>query len=112
MKASGASTDDGSSSKTSPFSFGTPLVPKSPETTPEAGERDGTATPAEDDETDSAKLLPTRVHDAEGEGEEDEDTTHSVRTKVYKLNKSKGESSWVDMGIGGSRNIQRMQLIE
>jgi len=40
------------------------------------------------------------VHDQEGEGEEDEETTHNVKCKVYKLGKTDGAAAWADMGIG------------
>jgi nucleoporin NUP2 len=45
-------------------------------------------------------LFETKSHDLEGEGEEDEETTHAVRVKVFKLSQSNGETSWADMGIG------------
>jgi len=38
------------------------------------------------------------VHDQEGEGEEDEETTYSVKTKVYSLNKEEG--AWKELGVG------------
>lgn len=48
---------------------------------------------------DHAKILEgSSVHDQEGEGEEDEETTHSVKTKVYSLNKEQG--AWKELGLG------------
>lgn len=48
---------------------------------------------------DHAKILEGgSVHDQEGEGEEDEDTTHSVKTRVYSL--SKEEGAWKELGLG------------
>lgn len=48
---------------------------------------------------DRAKILEGgSVHDQEGEGEEDEETTHSVKTKVYSLNKEEG--TWKELGVG------------
>lgn len=48
---------------------------------------------------DHAKILEGgSVHDQEGEGEEDEETTHSVKTKVYSLNKEEG--AWKELGVG------------
>ena len=48
---------------------------------------------------DHAKILEGgSVHDQEGEGEEGEETTHSVRTKVYSLNKEEG--AWKELGLG------------
>jgi len=38
------------------------------------------------------------VHDREGEGEEDEETSYSVKTKVYALNKEEGV--WKEFGLG------------
>jgi len=38
------------------------------------------------------------VHDQEGQGEEDEETTHSVKTRVYSLNKEEG--TWKELGLG------------
>jgi len=49
--------------------------------------------------TDHAKILEgSSVHDQEGEGEEDEETTHSVKAKVYSLNKEEG--AWKELGVG------------
>jgi nucleoporin NUP2 len=45
-------------------------------------------------------LFETKSHDLEGEGEEDEETTHTVRAKVFKLSQSNGEKIWADMGVG------------
>jgi len=50
---------------------------------------------------DDAKLLPTSNHDEEGEGEEDEETTHIVKAKVFKLVKTSEKSEWKELGIGG-----------
>jgi nucleoporin NUP2 len=54
---------------------------------------------ADADAVDHAKILEGgSVHDQEGEGEEDEETTHSVKTKVYSLNTEEG--AWKDLGLG------------
>lgn len=53
-------------------------------------------------EEDAAKLLPSHTHDEEGEGEEDEETTHVVRCKVYRLYKFEDKGEWKDLGIGSS----------
>ncbi|KAI0793179.1 hypothetical protein C8Q75DRAFT_548001 [Abortiporus biennis] len=57
-------------------------------------------TPAAED--GSRLLTPaSSVHDMEGEGEEGEETTHEIRTKVYKMTKGKsGTPEWGDMGVG------------
>jgi nucleoporin NUP2 len=48
---------------------------------------------------DHAKILEgSSVHDQEGEGEEGEETTHSVKTKVYSLNREEG--AWKELGLG------------
>ena len=47
------------------------------------------------------------VHDLEGEGEENEETTHEIRSKVYKLTRnSDGKSVWGDMGVGTCWNVR------
>jgi nucleoporin NUP2 len=48
---------------------------------------------------DHVKILEGgSVHDQEGEGEENEETAHSVKTKVYSLNKEEG--AWKELGLG------------
>ena len=48
---------------------------------------------------DHAKILEGgSVHDQEGEGEEGEETTYSVKTRVYSL--SKEEGAWKELGLG------------
>lgn len=46
------------------------------------------------------QLFGPTEHDVEGPGEEDEDTTHTVRVKVYQMRK--GEAKWGDVGVGES----------
>ncbi|KAK0461329.1 uncharacterized protein EV420DRAFT_194167 [Desarmillaria tabescens] len=43
-------------------------------------------------------LLANSPHDEEGEGEEDEETTYSIKAKTYWMNKEAG--TWQDMGHG------------
>ncbi|PBK73868.1 hypothetical protein ARMSODRAFT_952933 [Armillaria solidipes] len=43
-------------------------------------------------------LLANSPHDEEGEGEEDEETTYSIKAKTYWMNKDAGK--WQDMGHG------------
>jgi hypothetical protein len=52
------------------------------------------------DDTEEGSKLNTKTHDKEGEGEEDEETTHVVKAKVYKL--AKVDTKWTDMGVGQS----------
>lgn len=48
---------------------------------------------------DHTKILEgSSVHDQEGEGEEDEETTHNVKAKVYSLKKEEG--AWKELGLG------------
>lgn len=63
--------------------------------------RSGSQPAAGDEGTqDDAKLLPTSNHDGEGEGEEDEVTTYTVKAKVYKLSKTSDKSEWKELGVG------------
>jgi nucleoporin NUP2 len=40
-------------------------------------------------------------HDVEGEGEEDEETTHEIKAKAFKLKTDKdGKTLWAEMGVG------------
>ncbi|RDX41788.1 hypothetical protein OH76DRAFT_1422896 [Lentinus brumalis] len=56
-------------------------------------------TPAPD--TNGPLLSAMSEHDKEGEGEEDEETVHAIRSKVYKMTKDKeGNAQWGDMGVG------------
>ncbi|KAH7916557.1 hypothetical protein BJ138DRAFT_286368 [Hygrophoropsis aurantiaca] len=97
-------SSDGESSKptASGFSFGQP--PKAAENPFAPPSNSGPFTSqsdaGENAEDDSAKLTPSNNHDAEGEGEEDEETTYEARCKVYRMAKTDGKSEWKDMGIG------------
>ncbi|KAI6002757.1 hypothetical protein EDD15DRAFT_2360681 [Pisolithus albus] len=73
-----------------------PPTEKSRESTPQPEGNEETP-PAEDDAT---KSLNTGGHDEEGEGEEDEETVHAVRCKVFKLTKADDKNEWKDLGIG------------
>jgi len=44
--------------------------------------------------------LGTSEYDEEGEGEEDEETTHAIKSKVYRLMKTGEEAKWGDLGVG------------
>lgn len=91
MNASSESTEK------KPFTF-TPTSPSSPfSSTPTPASSD----PGDGDTeaADHTKVLEAgSVHDQEGEGEEDEETIHNVKTKVYTLNKEEG--TWKDLGLG------------
>ncbi|KAH0827861.1 hypothetical protein J3R83DRAFT_3488 [Lanmaoa asiatica] len=84
------------SAKPSERLFSPPMTDKSSESTPQPeveGNEDG-------GDEEAAKLLPSHTHDEEGEGEENEETTHVVRCKVYRLSKSEDKSEWKDLGVG------------
>jgi len=91
------------SSKTG-FTFGSGFSASSSSIpTPSAVDESAGAKAGEGSEEDveHAKILsPVSVHDQEGEGEEGEETRHSVKSKVYKLNKAEGGAGWTDMGTG------------
>ncbi|EGO25668.1 hypothetical protein SERLADRAFT_466191 [Serpula lacrymans var. lacrymans S7.9] len=94
--------EEDSAKSSTGFSFGAP--PKSSENTASPpAEKSRNATPSENvegTEEDSSKLLPSTNHDEEGEGEEDEETTHAAKCKVYKMLKTDEKSEWKDMGVG------------
>jgi nucleoporin NUP2 len=50
----------------------------------------------------SELLASKNQHDEEGEGEEDEDTVHSVKLKAYRMRKAdeQGGAGWVELGYG------------
>lgn len=50
----------------------------------------------------SELLTSNKQHDEEGEGEEDEDTVHSVKLKAYRMRKAdeKGGAGWAELGYG------------
>ncbi|KAF7968919.1 hypothetical protein HWV62_28854 [Athelia sp. TMB] len=114
--ASPSPTPDPESAKPAPATtsaFGSSSSPFTPATSggfggsfsgfgaPPAAKPAGSEEPeAEDD----SKALPTKNHDVEGEGEEDEETTHTTRCKVFKLGKKDdGSQEWRDIGIGNLR---------
>lgn len=75
-----------------PISTGSPFSSTPTPTPSDAGDGDAEA-------VDHAKILEAgSVHDQEGEGEQDEETIHSVKAKVYSL--SKEEGAWKDLGLG------------
>jgi len=80
------------------FSFG--AAPPKTESMPSGEQSRGETPMTEGSEEDgAARLLSPGIHDQEGEGEEDEETTHAVKSKVYKMIKGK-ETKWGDMGVG------------
>ncbi|KAF5370587.1 hypothetical protein D9758_001823 [Tetrapyrgos nigripes] len=50
---------------------------------------------------EAAALFGNSPHDEEGEGEEDEETTHSIRLKAFRLKKAdEGAAGWAELGTG------------
>ena len=48
-----------------------------------------------------ARTMSPGLHGGEGEGEEDEETTYTVKAKVFKFTTDReGSPTWSDMGIG------------
>jgi nucleoporin NUP2 len=72
---------------------------------PKSEEKEGTPASGEDSNTaegvDASKPIFAAEHDEEGAGEEDEETTHTIRAKVYRLLRNKdGANYWADTGVG------------
>ncbi|KAH9859097.1 hypothetical protein C2E23DRAFT_880472 [Lenzites betulinus] len=93
--------------KSLPFTFGAPKpateASGSGEKDAEGGEKEGVSSGDGTPAPDAPQTLPasTSVHDQEGEGEENEVTTHEIRSKVYKMTKDKdGKALWGDLGVG------------
>ncbi|KAF7793882.1 hypothetical protein EIP86_005004 [Pleurotus ostreatoroseus] len=110
------------SSASTPFSFLPTPAPFSsstaasvPSASADASSAEGTPAPAED-VANAPVLERGSVHDLAGEGEEDEDTAHEVRSKVYRLvrpdadagegsgeggsGSGNGGAMWRDLGVG------------
>jgi nucleoporin NUP2 len=49
-------------------------------------------------------VLGANPHDEEGEGEEEEETIHGIKSKAYRMKKAdeKGGVGWVEIGYGES----------
>jgi len=70
------------------------------------------------EEDGQARTQSPGLHGEEGEGEEDEETTYTVKTKVFKFTTDReGAPTWSDMGIGMLRlnkhketNVRRVIL--
>ncbi|KAI0696692.1 hypothetical protein BC835DRAFT_1305493 [Cytidiella melzeri] len=85
-------------STSSAFSFGAPKVGDVTDRESEGSEDTlGQGTPDEA----PPMLITNTVHDQDGEGEEDENTAHEQKSKVYKMiKKDDGTQEWKDMGVG------------
>jgi len=66
------------------------------------GEMTGSKAQTPEVDNNSELLASNNQHDEEGEGEEDEDTVHSVKLKAYRMRKAdeKGGVGWVELGYG------------
>lgn len=61
------------------------------------------------DESGEMPALGTNPNDEEGEGEENEVTTHVVKLKAFRMRKADGEEKpgWAELGVGECRNGNR-----
>ncbi|THH29849.1 hypothetical protein EUX98_g4323 [Antrodiella citrinella] len=97
-----------SSPSVNPFTFGSsssssqPANPLESKVKEESGSESQESTSAPVADGGHPPLLRTSSqHDVEGEGEEQEDTEHAVRSKVFRLTKqSDGTQNWSDLGVG------------
>lgn len=66
------------------------------------GEMTGSKAQTPEVNNNSELLTSNNQHDEEGEGEEDEDTVHSVKLKAYRMRKAdeKGGAGWAELGYG------------
>jgi nucleoporin NUP2 len=86
------------------FGFGGQTPTPNSEPSPNASEEKPSETPPEESEAAKA-VFATTHNDEDGQGEEEEETIHQVRAKVYKLVKEEGgPRKWECMGIGRHYN--------
>jgi nucleoporin NUP2 len=58
-------------------------------------------TPATEGSLEEDGQAPSGIHGGEGEGEEDEETTYTVKAKVFKFTTDReGAPTWSEMGVG------------
>ncbi|KAH9935648.1 uncharacterized protein B0H18DRAFT_419506 [Fomitopsis serialis] len=100
-KESEDSASSSSSIAPKPFVFGPPK-----DKSAEESKADGAAGSESKDQGAAGDeppptLITGSIHDKEGEGEEDETTTHEIKSKVYKMVKDEdGLNRWADQGVG------------
>lgn len=101
-----AKDTEGESSGSSTPSTGFSFTPFAAPAKPALAQAEAGGETEEDPAADQAKLGLSRnssVHDLPGEGEEDEDSIHEARVKMYKMGKNKdGAPDWLDQGVGKS----------
>ncbi|TFK54500.1 hypothetical protein OE88DRAFT_1642987 [Heliocybe sulcata] len=87
----------------SSFGFGQPKGEEGKGNTENEG-KEGQEKPAVagSEDQDTARTESNSIHDQEGQGEEDEETMHSVKTKVFRFMKNPENEmgKWVDLGVG------------
>ncbi|KAH8119260.1 hypothetical protein DFH11DRAFT_1722790 [Phellopilus nigrolimitatus] len=77
-----------------------------PFSTSSAGDSRGVTPSAEGGETSTdgdvvnTKVLGENPNDLEGEGEQDEESLHTSRVKIYKFGKKDGQPHWAEVGVG------------
>lgn len=62
-------------------------------------------------ENPAASIIGVNPHDEEGEGEEEEETVHAIKLKVYQLNRKRDDKStggWMDLGHGTCSSFQAL----
>ncbi|KIK67144.1 hypothetical protein GYMLUDRAFT_238477 [Collybiopsis luxurians FD-317 M1] len=70
------------------------------ETVPE-GEENAASQETQPEAEGSALVFGNNPHDEEGEGEQDEETVHSIRSKAFRMKKAEeGSAGWADLGTG------------
>ncbi|KAJ3550000.1 hypothetical protein NMY22_g667 [Coprinellus aureogranulatus] len=117
----GSTTSFGGDSK--PFSFGGSSTPSVPTNSGFSFGGSSGAAPKKDDEMEdnkeeasasagneaaaegapsAAAMLGVNPHDEEGEGEEEEETVHAIKSKAFRMKKAdeKGGPGWVEIGYG------------
>ncbi|KAH8828275.1 hypothetical protein DL96DRAFT_1815531 [Flagelloscypha sp. PMI_526] len=96
---SGSSTPTGSLGNKVGFSFGSPLP--TPSSTPPVKSDDSAEGSSTNPAPTSAAIGGPNPYDVEGEGEQDEETVHQVKSKVLILSTDKdGKQGWNELGTG------------
>ncbi|PAV18832.1 hypothetical protein PNOK_0567500 [Pyrrhoderma noxium] len=100
------STDSTSSPAPTSAPFGSSAATSSAITQGESSETSRPETPTSGDGGGSApedaqgSALGENANDKEGEGEQDEETVHTSKVKIYRFGKKDGQPHWAEVGIG------------
>ncbi|KAG2015691.1 ran/spi1 binding protein [Coprinopsis cinerea AmutBmut pab1-1] len=99
--AGGSTSSSGFSFGSGSGSFSAPATQKDEEKGSEES-KEGSAAPSEAASEGMMSAFGNKPHDEEGEGEEDEVTTHAIKSKAYRMKKAdeKGGPGWVEIGTG------------